>query len=152
MRSGKYLGYIKNSVYSVGANTKNRALSTARFLNVKGRVILTEIGYDQIITATSFVEYIYQKYGYSKSCVWYNLKKLKKVNVVDFSEKVDNMPKPLSLTKSGVNTLRHIYNVGNMAKDTMSRLDGQRSAGSGDRVGMHNLMEVRHMRSHMQSR
>jgi DNA-binding HxlR family transcriptional regulator len=80
---------------------------------------MTEIGYDEIETATSFVEYLYEKYGFSKSCIWYNLKKLKKLNIVDFSEKAEIEPahKPLSLTRKGVSLLRNISTMSKFRKD-----------------------------------
>ncbi|MDE1804926.1 MAG: hypothetical protein KGH59_04060 [Candidatus Micrarchaeota archaeon] len=75
----------------------------------KEQVIIAEIGFDHITTATSFVEYLYEKYGFSRSCVWYNLKKLKKKGVLDFAEKCESEAyKPLYLTKEGVSTLRAI--------------------------------------------
>ena len=93
---GIYREYIKNSIKSL-VRTK------------KEQVIIAEIGFDHITTATSFVDYLYEKYGFSKSCVWYNLKKLKKKGVVDFSEKCESEAnKPLYLTKEGVSTLRAV--------------------------------------------
>lgn len=77
----------------------------------KSVVIITEIGYSQIDTVTSFVEYIYEKYGFSRSCVWYNLKKLKQMDMVDFAER-EEMGKPLELTKLGINILRRRYTTG----------------------------------------
>ena len=91
-----YREYIKNPIKSL---VKTR----------KEQIIIAEIGFDHITTATSFVEYVFEKYGFSRSCVWYNLKKLKKKGVVDFSEKCEaEAYKPLYLTKEGVSTLRAI--------------------------------------------
>ncbi len=87
-----YTEYIRNSIASPASFSKDE-------------IILAEIGYDHITTATSFVEYLYEKYGFSKSSVWYNLKKLKKSAVVDFAEKGDE-GKPLCLTRKGVEILR----------------------------------------------
>lgn len=83
--------------------TRNSSSSPASFS--KDEIILAEIGYDHITTATSFVEYLFEKYGFSKSSVWYNLKKLKKDTVLDFAEKGDE-GKPLYLTRKGVEILR----------------------------------------------
>ncbi len=72
---------------------------------------MTEIGYGQIDTATSFVEYMYDKYGFSRSCVWYNLKKLKMLGLLDFAERAE-IGKPLRLTERGIGTLRRRYTLG----------------------------------------
>lgn len=74
-------------------------------LNEKELVLLSEIGLDQIPTATSFVDYIAGKYGKSQSGMWYTLKKLKKEGLLDFTEKGEEY-KPLSLTSRGVAMLR----------------------------------------------
>ena len=87
-----YTEYIRNSIASPASFSKDE-------------VILAEIGYDHITTATSFVEYLYEKYGFSKSSVWYNLKKMKKGAVLDFAEKGEE-GKPLYLTRKGVEILR----------------------------------------------
>ncbi|MDE1825350.1 MAG: hypothetical protein KGH61_01740 [Candidatus Micrarchaeota archaeon] len=93
---GIYREYIKNSIKPI---VKTR----------KEQIIIAEIGFDEISTATSFVEYVYDKYGFSRSCIWYNLKKLKKRGVVDFAEKCESEAnKPLYLTKEGVGTLRSV--------------------------------------------
>ncbi|MGI0141200.1 MAG: hypothetical protein ACREBF_00915 [Candidatus Micrarchaeales archaeon] len=97
---GIYREYIKNSIQAL-VRTK------------KEQVIIAEIGFDEISTATSFVEYIYEKYGFSRSCTWYNLKKLKHKGVLDFAEKRESEAnKPLYLTKQGVGTLRAILSRG----------------------------------------
>ncbi|MDE1855700.1 MAG: hypothetical protein KGH49_00465 [Candidatus Micrarchaeota archaeon] len=73
----------------------------------KEQIIIAEIGFEEIATATSFVEYVYEKYGFSRSCIWYNLKKLKHRGVLDFAEKSESeVYKPLYLTDVGVGTLR----------------------------------------------
>lgn len=72
-------------------------------------LLLAEIGLDEIATATSFVEYVCDKYGISKSGAWYCLKKLKKEGVVEFTEKGEAY-KPLSMTKQGVEVFRgYVY-------------------------------------------
>jgi hypothetical protein len=96
MRGAQYVEYIKGSLANVMNGSRKKA------------VIVREIGYDQIETATPFVNYIWEKYRFSKSCIWYNLKKLKKAGLLDFSEKGDG-GRPLSLTKNGRDALRLIY-------------------------------------------
>ncbi len=64
------------------------------------QLIILEIGYDSIATASSFVTYISNVYGFSKSTIWYNLKNLKNKHILNFATRQD--PKEyLSLTKSG---------------------------------------------------
>ena len=76
-------------------------------LSEKEMVILSEIGLDDIPTATSFVEYVAEAYGISASGVWYTLKKLKEKRVVDFTEKGRGEEgKPLSLTAYGKEVIR----------------------------------------------
>ncbi len=66
--------------------------------------ILRNIGLAES-TATSFVENYCALTGESKSTVWYRLKKLKEMGLVDFAEKGD-IPKPLKLTHQGQFVLR----------------------------------------------
>ncbi len=71
-------------------------------LSRKEIVILSEIGLECIPTATSFVEYMSEKYGISASGVWYTLKRLKEKRVVDFTERGRGEEyRPLSLTAGG---------------------------------------------------
>ncbi len=78
--------------------------SEPRF-NSKELLILSELGLDQVPSATSFVEFISGRYGMSASGVWYTLKKLKRKRVVDFMEKGEGY-KPLSLTELGMGVFR----------------------------------------------
>jgi DNA-binding MarR family transcriptional regulator len=71
----------------------------------KELLIIMEIGYDNITSASRFVDYIFEKHSFSKSAVWYNLKKMKKKGTVDFAEKGEKY-RPLSLTQQGVELLR----------------------------------------------
>ncbi|MEM3227364.1 MAG: hypothetical protein QXR58_01660 [Candidatus Micrarchaeaceae archaeon] len=64
-------------------------------------VLLAEIGKDEIISASSFVEYISEEYAMPKSTVWYTLKKLKEKELLDFANK-DEVGKPLQLTRRGL--------------------------------------------------
>jgi len=109
---GIYREYIKNSI---------KALVRTR----KEQIILAEIGFDEISTATSFVEYLFEKYGFSRSCIWYNLKKLKHKGVLDFAEKCESeVNKPLFLTKEGVGTLRAILSRGVAAQGVAPKPSG----------------------------
>ena len=78
--------------------------SCPRF-NSKEMMILSELGLDQVPSATSFVEFVSGRHGMSASGVWYTLKKLKKKRVVDFMEKGEGY-KPLSLTEFGLSAFR----------------------------------------------
>ncbi len=78
--------------------------SRQRF-NDKELLILSELGLDQVPSATSFVEFVSEKYSLSASGVWYTLKKLKRKRVVDFMEKGEGY-KPLSLTGLGIVVFR----------------------------------------------
>ncbi len=77
----------------------------------KNNVLLLEIGFDHITTATSFVAYVSDKYGFSRSSVWYNLKKLKSKGVIDFAEKGEEA-RALTLTKKGELQLRSTVSKG----------------------------------------
>lgn len=110
-----YREYIRNSFVHPAAAGKEE-------------IILAEIGFDHVTTATSFVEYLAEKYRFSKSCIWYNLKKLKKGGVVDFAEKGD-AGKPLYLTRNGVDELRGI--LSRKAMPAMARISGMSRGSSG---------------------
>ncbi len=71
------------------------------------RLILIDINTDKINSASAFVDYLSEAYGFSKSSVWYNLNKLKEKRLIDFASK-DYSGKPLELTNLGVQQLRYI--------------------------------------------
>jgi DNA-binding MarR family transcriptional regulator len=96
MRAERYSEYSQDSAFKVGDSIK---------LGGKEQIIIMEIGYEHIDSASAFVDYIYEEYGFSKSTVWYNLKKLKKKGVVSFAEKGESQ-KPLELTKEGIVLMR----------------------------------------------
>lgn len=75
-------------------------------LRDKEVAILREIGFSGIPTATSFVSYLCERYGLSKSGVWYCLKKLKEEGVLEFTEKGEDYT-PLRLTSKGIALFRH---------------------------------------------
>ena len=74
-------------------------------ISAKELTLLSEIGLDQIPTATSFVDFASNRYTVSASGIWYTLKKLKKWGIVDFMEKGEGY-KPLALTARGITLLR----------------------------------------------
>ncbi|MGC8587232.1 MAG: hypothetical protein ACP5K9_03025 [Candidatus Micrarchaeia archaeon] len=73
----------------------------------KEEILVSEIGLDHITSATAFVDYVSDKYGFSRSGVWYTLKKLKQKGMVDFAEKGEQY-RPLELTRSGIATVRSV--------------------------------------------
>ncbi len=75
----------------------------------KAYVILSEIGYEHMASATSFVLYIHDKYGISESTVWYTLKKLKRQGLLEFGSRGEG--KPLELTRAGISAFRSIIAV-----------------------------------------
>lgn len=70
-------------------------------------LVLAEIGQDVIDSASSFVSYMSESYGLSKSSVWYNLNKLRELDYIEFEP-----GKTLRLTPGGVN----LYNSMGSAK------------------------------------
>ena len=81
----------------------------APVLSEKELVLLSEIGLDQIPSASSFVSFVSEQYGLSQSGVWYILKKLKQKRVVDFTEKGEGQ-RPLALTGLGIKEFRQARN------------------------------------------
>ena len=69
-------------------------------LSRREQLLMLEIGADRIDTASSFVNYVNEEYGFSKSSVWYNLNRLKEQGLVEFANK-DEIGKPLNLTRVG---------------------------------------------------
>jgi hypothetical protein len=74
-------------------------------LSGKEAQMLSEIGIDWGSTATSFVEYMCDRYEISRSGAWYCLKKLKEKGVVEFTEKGEEY-KPLRMTEKGLEAYR----------------------------------------------
>lgn len=77
-------------------------------LSEREQLVLVEIGSDSIDSASSFVGYISESYGISKSSVWYLLNRLKEKSVLDFASK-DEMGKPLKLTDIGIKAVGELY-------------------------------------------
>ncbi len=80
-------------------------------LTKRERLVVVEIGRDMIDSASAFVSYMSEAYGFSKSSVWYNLKRLKEKGVLDFATK-DELGKPLVLTRAGLAGLTALERMG----------------------------------------
>lgn len=78
-----------------------------KFMTRRDLVVLAEIGADSINSASGFVDYINETYGFSKSSVWYILNKLKERGLLDFATK-EERGKSLSLTEEGIHGLQFI--------------------------------------------
>ena len=70
---------------------------TAQKLTRRELLVLAEIGDDAIDSASSFVSYMSESYGFSKSSVWYNLNKLKELGLAEFEP-----GRELRLTSNGI--------------------------------------------------
>jgi DNA-binding PadR family transcriptional regulator len=99
----------------------NDALDAFR-ISDKAATLIMEIGFDEIATATSFIDYISAKYGVSKSGAWYCLKKLKKAGIVEFTERGEQY-KPLSLTAKGVELFRQFRSITVRVEDETGQQD-----------------------------
>lgn len=73
---------------------------TCNRLNRREQLLVLEIGRDRIDTASSFVDYISDSYGFSKSSAWYCLKRLRELGLAEFANK-EEPGKPLTLTRAG---------------------------------------------------
>ncbi len=67
----------------------------------KEQLTIIEIGLDSIDSASSFVSYLSEMYGFPKSSMWYDLRRLKEKGLVDFAAKGEK-GKTLRLTEKGV--------------------------------------------------
>ena len=92
-----------------GVTRYNDALGAFR-LSDKAITLIMEIGFDEIATATSFIDYVSEKYGVSKSGLWYCLKKLKSAGLVEFTEKGGSYA-PLGLTLKGAELFRRLRSI-----------------------------------------
>ncbi|MEM0154950.1 MAG: hypothetical protein QW814_03910 [Methanothrix sp.] len=88
-------------------------------LTEREQLVILEIGSDTIDSASSFVGYISDTYGISKSSVWYLLNRLKEKELLDFASR-DELGKPLRLTQLGRSALGSINANG---KDLMARYE-----------------------------
>ena len=76
-------------------------------LTRREQLVIVEIGLDSIASASSFVEYMSDSYGFSKSSVWYILNRLKDKGIVDFATKGEP-GKALGLTRPGREELQMV--------------------------------------------
>ncbi|WP_088819621.1 MarR family transcriptional regulator [Candidatus Mancarchaeum acidiphilum] len=67
----------------------------------KEQLTIIEIGLDDIDSASSFVSYLSEMYGFPKSSMWYDLRRLKEKGLVDFAAKGEK-GKALRLTEKGI--------------------------------------------------
>ncbi len=95
----------------MGQITVTRVIEKISRLSKREQLIVLEIGRDAIDSASAFVTYMSESYGFSKSSVWYNLKRMKEKKVLDFASK-DEQGKALVLTKSGVHELASLGRAG----------------------------------------
>ncbi len=86
----------------------------------KGQLILVEIGRDEINSASGFVDYLEEAYGFSKSSVWYDLNRLKELGLLDFATK-ESPGRRLSLTKEGLVELGRLGQQKHQIIDRFSR-------------------------------
>jgi DNA-binding PadR family transcriptional regulator len=80
-------------------------------LTKREQLVVLEIAGDPIDSASAFVSYISESYGFSKSSVWYNLNRLKEKGVLDFATR-DEPGKTLTLTKQGGQELHILAKAG----------------------------------------
>jgi len=81
-------------------------------LTKREQLLVLEIDTDTIDTASSFVDYIEETYGFSKSSIWYCLNRLKESGMVEFANK-DHHGMPLMLTKHGMEELHKLEGIRN---------------------------------------
>lgn len=72
-------------------------------LGRREQLIMLEIGKDRIDTASSFVDYMNENYGFSKSSTWYCLNRLKDLGIAEFANRMEH--RPLVLTRTGISEL-----------------------------------------------
>ena len=85
------------------------------------RLIVLEINSDAIYSASSFVDYLCNSYGFSKSSIWYNLNRLREKNILDFATK-DDPGRPLALTKIGMEELAALKYEKNTVKERFAQV------------------------------
>ncbi len=92
-------------------------------LTRREQLVVLEIGGDVIDSASAFVAYMSEIYGFSKSSVWYNLNRLKEKGVVDFATK-EELGKSLTLTGAGEKRLTALSRAGVKLDDLEERTPG----------------------------
>ena len=105
---------------------QRRVYAKSLALTEREQLVVLEIGKDSIDSASSFVGYISEMYGFSKSAVWYNLNRLKEKGLADFASR-DDPGKALALTRSGTDELVRLEPSRNRLIETFSQayLEGQ---------------------------
>ncbi|MDE1871015.1 MAG: hypothetical protein KGI06_02130 [Candidatus Micrarchaeota archaeon] len=101
-------------------------------LSRREQLLMFEIDRDTIDTASSFVDYINEEYGFSKSSIWYCLNRLKDSGLLEFANKTEH-GKPLCLTKQGLSQLGTIKGSRNeiVTEFSNSFLNNMRSGDDG---------------------
>ena len=84
------------------------------------QLIVLEINNDTIYSASSFVDYLCNSYGFSKSSIWYNLNRLREKSILDFATK-DDPGRPLELTKLGLTELTMLKYVKNDVRERFTQ-------------------------------
>ncbi len=109
---------------------QRRAYAKSIALTEREQLVVLEIGRDSIDSASAFVGYISEMYGFSKSSVWYNLNRLKEKGLAEFASREDQ-GRPLALTRSGMDELEHLEPLRNRLIEAFSQayLKGQESNG-----------------------
>ena len=77
------------------------AQAKVELLSQREQLIILVVDRDAIDSASSFVDYISDEYGISKSSVWYNLNCLKEKGQISFADKL-HQGEPLVLTYKGL--------------------------------------------------
>lgn len=81
-------------------------------LTRREQLIMLEIGNDRIDSASSFVDYMNENYGFSKSSMWYCLNRMREHGIAQFANKGEQ-GMPLYLTDSGLSELGKFINERN---------------------------------------
>ena len=89
-------------------------------LTKREQLIVLEIDTDEIDTASSFVDYMNEMYGLSKSSIWYVLNALKGHGIVEFANK-QHSGDPLKLTRLGQEHLHYLAHSKNQIMQMFER-------------------------------
>ena len=96
-------------------------------LTKREQLVVLEIDTDAIDTASSFVDYMNEMYGLSKSSIWYVLKALKEHGIVEFADKLHSGD-PLKLTRLGQEHLRYLAHSKNEIMQMFERQSNANNA------------------------
>jgi hypothetical protein len=111
------------------------AVAKEALFSQREQLIILEIDRDAIDSASSFVDYISDEYGISKSSVWYNLNCLKEKYIIDFADK-QRPGVPLTLTKKGIEQLGSMAGRRSMILEAFSGRTGVGYAAEVQHQGM----------------